>query len=229
MRTRTRRPSASMIVSLIALSVALAGTGYAASKINGNNIKNKSIAGKKLKNKAVETKKIDKRAITGGKIEKEAVTGAKIKASSTPFSRIVQMASGDSSLALGDDFVVYPLDDSTYTQGADEVNSFAGAMDVRFAAGCTQPRRATAVLLLDAADPLDPTIEDVVAGGVVEDEGAGEVTKRVNLGTFQGFGGPRFQPGADQSHTLQLIASRECNAGDGVTATFGGADVIATK
>ncbi|MGB6425005.1 MAG: hypothetical protein WBF18_06985, partial [Solirubrobacterales bacterium] len=88
---------------------------------------------------------------------------------------------------------------------------------------------ATAVLLLDAADPLDPTIENVVAGGAVEDEGAGEVTKRVNLGTFQGFGGPRFQPGADQQHTLQLIASRDCDTGDGVTATFGGVDVIATK
>ena len=229
MRIRIRRPSPSLVISLIALSVALAGTGYAASKINGSKIKNDSIAGKKLKNKAVETKKLDKKAVTSGKLGKEAVTGNKIKNSSTPFSRITHMASGDSSQALGDDFVVYPLDDDTYTQGADEVNDFVGALDVRFAAGCTQPRRVTAVLLIDAADPLDPQVEDVVAGGVVEDEGVGEVTRRVNLGLFQGFGGPRFQPGTDTSHTLTLIASRDCDTGDGVTATFGGADVIATK
>ena len=229
MRMRIRRPSPSLVISLIALSVALAGTGYAASKINGSKIKNDSIAGKKLKNKAVETKKIDKKAVTGGKLGKEAVTGNKIKNSSTPFSRITHMASGDSSQALGDDFVVYPLDNDTYTQGADEVNDFVGAMDVRFAAGCAQPRSATAVLLLDPADPLNPTVNDVVAGGTVQDQGAGEVTRRLNLGLFQGFGGPRYQPGAEQSHTLVLIAERDCDSGDGVTAIFGGADVIATK
>jgi hypothetical protein len=153
-----------LVISLIALSVALAGTGYAASKINGNRIKNGSIAGKKLKNKAVETKKIDKKAVTSGKIEKEAVTGNKIEASSTPFSRITHIASGDSSQALGDDFVVYPLSHNTFTQGAQEVNDFVGALDVRFAAGCTQPRDVTAVLLLDSADPLDPQAEDVPPG-----------------------------------------------------------------
>ena len=68
-----------------------------------------------------------------------------------------------------------------------------------------------------------------MAGGVVEDEGVGEVTRRLNLGLFQGFGGPRFQPGTDQAHTLVLIADRDCDSGDGVTATFGGVDVIATK
>jgi hypothetical protein len=229
MKARVRRPSPSLIISLIALSVALAGTGYAASKINGNKIKNQSIAGKKLKNKAVETKKIDKKAVTSGKIEKEAVTGNKIEASSTPFSRITQMASGSSSQALADDFIVYPLDDNTYTQGAGEVNSFVGALDVRFAAGCTQPRSVTAVLLLDSPDPLNPVETDAVAFGAVEDEGVGEVTKRINVGTFPGGASPRFQPGTDEPHTLTMIAQRDCDTGDGVTATFGAADVIATK
>lgn len=44
-----RRPSAALVLSLVALFFALAGVGYTASKINGKNIKNKSISGKKLK------------------------------------------------------------------------------------------------------------------------------------------------------------------------------------
>jgi hypothetical protein len=69
---RNARPSPALVISLIALFVALGGTGYAAITINGKNIKNKSIAGKKLKNKA----------ITGAKIKGNAVTGPKVKAGS---------------------------------------------------------------------------------------------------------------------------------------------------
>ena len=45
---RLKRPSPAMVVALIALFVALAGSGYAAVTINGKNLKNRSVAGKKL-------------------------------------------------------------------------------------------------------------------------------------------------------------------------------------
>lgn len=47
------RPSPSMIVSLIALIVALAGTAYAAQTINGGAIKKQTIGGGKLKRKTL--------------------------------------------------------------------------------------------------------------------------------------------------------------------------------
>ena len=47
-RMRLQRPSPAMVVALIALFVALAGSGYAAVTINGKNLKNRSVAGKKL-------------------------------------------------------------------------------------------------------------------------------------------------------------------------------------
>jgi len=53
-----RKPSPSMVIALIALFVALGGTGYAAVKINGKNIKNRSIAGKKLKKNTLGGKQI---------------------------------------------------------------------------------------------------------------------------------------------------------------------------
>jgi hypothetical protein len=49
MRWIPRRPSASMVVALLALFVALGGTGYAASKLNGRNIVKNSVSGSALK------------------------------------------------------------------------------------------------------------------------------------------------------------------------------------
>jgi len=56
--TRIKLPSPAMAISLLALFVALGGTGYAAVKLNGKNIKNRTIAGKKLKNNTLTGKQI---------------------------------------------------------------------------------------------------------------------------------------------------------------------------
>jgi hypothetical protein len=50
---KNRRPSPAMIVALIALFVALAGTAYAAQSINGGSIKKQTIGGGKLKQKTL--------------------------------------------------------------------------------------------------------------------------------------------------------------------------------
>lgn len=68
MRKRIQRPSPALIISLIALFVALGGTGYAAVKINGKNIKKGTVTAKQLKNKT----------ITGGKIKNNTIGAAQI-------------------------------------------------------------------------------------------------------------------------------------------------------
>ncbi|MFL6137146.1 MAG: hypothetical protein ACJ74O_05025 [Frankiaceae bacterium] len=55
---RIKRPSPSMAISLLALFVALGGTGYAAVKINGKSIKAGTITGKKLKNDTITGKQV---------------------------------------------------------------------------------------------------------------------------------------------------------------------------
>src|SRR4051795_12384137 len=50
---RSRRPSAAMVVAIIALIAALAGTAYAAQTINGGAIKKHTIGGGKLKHKTL--------------------------------------------------------------------------------------------------------------------------------------------------------------------------------
>jgi hypothetical protein len=50
---RNRRPSPAMVVALVALVVALAGTAYAAQTINGGAIKKQTIGGGKIKHKTL--------------------------------------------------------------------------------------------------------------------------------------------------------------------------------
>lgn len=68
MRGRSHRPSPALVIAVIALFVALGGTGYAAVQISGKSLKNNSVPGKKLKNKTV----------TGGKVKPNSLTGAQI-------------------------------------------------------------------------------------------------------------------------------------------------------
>lgn len=67
----SRRPSAAMVVALIALVAALAGTAYAAQSINGGAIK--------------------KQTIGGGKLKKDTLTGFQIntnKLGTVPFAQV---------------------------------------------------------------------------------------------------------------------------------------------
>src|SRR5919206_1805445 len=57
-RLLNKRPSPSMAVALLALFVALGGSGYAAVQINGKVLKNGSVAGKKLKRNSVTGKQV---------------------------------------------------------------------------------------------------------------------------------------------------------------------------
>ncbi len=71
-RLRAKRPTPALVISILALFVALGGSAYAASKIGT----------KQIKNNAITAAKIKKNAVTGAKIKNGAITGSKIKLSS---------------------------------------------------------------------------------------------------------------------------------------------------
>jgi hypothetical protein len=222
----SRRPSASLVISLVALFIALGSGAYAASKIGSKQLKNKAVTTKKLDNKAVSGKKLEGKAVKTNKLAPGAVTGSKIDDQSTPFSRVVHTATGDGEQALASSGTLYPLDGSTYTQKAGQINQFLGALDVRFEAGCTQPRGVTAFLAIDPVDPMAPSLNEVLAFGTLSDSGAGAASRHLDLGAYPGGPGALVPPGADQSHKLYLLAQGNCTAGAGVTATGAGIDVI---
>jgi hypothetical protein len=69
------RPSPSMVISVIALIVAMGGTGYAALSLPKN-----SVGSKQIKKNAVTASKIKKNAITGSKVKDGSLTGADLNA-----------------------------------------------------------------------------------------------------------------------------------------------------
>ena len=70
---RVRLPSPAMAVALLALFVALSGTGYAVSKLP-----KRSVGAKQLKRAAVTGPKIKRGAVSGSKIRRGAVTPSKL-------------------------------------------------------------------------------------------------------------------------------------------------------
>jgi hypothetical protein len=73
MRRKLSRPSPAMVVALIALFVALGGSGYAAVKFNPKIIKNNSVSGKKLKNNTLPGAKLTNNSVTGRKINEDTL------------------------------------------------------------------------------------------------------------------------------------------------------------
>jgi hypothetical protein len=236
---RKRLTYANVMSSLAVFLILGGATAFAAKKIGSNQlkansvttgkIKRNAVTAKKIKKNAVTTAKIKNGAVTGGKIANNTVTGANINAESTPFSRVVAKLRGTSTLGLTTEFQNYPLSPSTYTQAAEEDDTYLGAVDVTFEPGCAAPREVTAFVVLDSPNPtkLEPE-ESLVALGTTEDKGGGTVSKRVQIGPFFFFG-TRFEPGAPTTHTANLVIQGKCTGGSGIIATSGAVDVIGTK
>jgi hypothetical protein len=72
-RFRPSRPSPALVVSIIALIVAMGGTGYAAVSLPKN-----SVGTKQLRKNAVIGSKIKKNAVTGSKVKDHSLTGADV-------------------------------------------------------------------------------------------------------------------------------------------------------
>ena len=252
MKAIGRRLTYANVVSTIALFLVLAGGAAYAAKVA-----KKSVGPSQLKANAVTTAKIKANAITTRKIKRNAVANAKIKdgavesekiadgsvsftdldSTTMPFSRVVRKARGGSPLAITEVAKTFPLSEATFTQAANENDSFIGALDVTFSADCKAPRDVTAYLLIDALKPPEFESSEVVGFGYTRDEsGTGAVSRRVEIGPGGDPGGTgavatgtRFEPGSTKNHKLSLVVVGSCALGTGATATFGGVNVIATK
>jgi hypothetical protein len=245
MRAVSKRLTYANVVSTLALFLVLAGGAAYAAKVAKKSVgpaqlKANAVTTAKIKANSVTTRKIKRNAIATAKIKDGAIESAKIAdgsivlgdldSTTMPFARVVRKARGSSVLAVTEVFKVYPLSEANFTQAPTENDTFIGALDVTFSAECKAPRTATAYLLLDSVNPTAPEDADKVAAGLVEDlAGVGALNKRIELGAFAGTTPSRFEPGTTKSHKLSLVVSGKCETGSGINATFGGANVIATK
>ena len=81
---RIQRPSPALVISCIALFVALGGVGYAAAtgSIDGREIKNNAVATKDVKNNDIRGRDIRRSTIAGSDVAFNTLTGADINESS---------------------------------------------------------------------------------------------------------------------------------------------------
>jgi hypothetical protein len=88
----SRRPSPALVVAVIALFVAMVGTGYAAFKLPKN-----SVGSKQIKKEAVSGAKIKKDAVTGAKVKDQSLTGSDINLGTlgtVPSANVANTANG---------------------------------------------------------------------------------------------------------------------------------------
>ena len=143
---KQRKPSPAMVVAVVALVVALAGTAYAAGRINGNSIEKQSIGAGKLKHKT----------LTGYQINtnKLGVVPSAQRASHTYWAVVNNPAgAGNATLARASDSGI------TATESGGAVNvvfpvNVSGCADVagRNNAGTTVPGAGTAQTNTSAAN-----------------------------------------------------------------------------
>jgi hypothetical protein len=77
-----RRPSAAMVVALVALFAALGGTGYAAATLSGRDIQKRSIPGNRVVNDGLGGKQVDESKLGPVPVAQQALT-AQTAASAT--------------------------------------------------------------------------------------------------------------------------------------------------
>src|SRR5262245_21984158 len=70
---RIPRPSAALVVAVVALFMALGGTSYAALKITGKNVENSTLTGADVKNKSLEEKELEPNTLTGSRIDESTL------------------------------------------------------------------------------------------------------------------------------------------------------------
>ena len=93
------RPSPALVISLLALFVALGSGAYAANKIGTNQIKNKAVTTKKLAGKAVTAGKLAGKSVKTGKLAGRAVTTGKLAAQAVSGDILQDAAVSESKLA----------------------------------------------------------------------------------------------------------------------------------
>ena len=96
-RILRRRPSPSMIVALVALSVALAGTATALpgrARVKKDDISRAAVRSVHIKSRAIQSKHIKSRAVTRSKIARRAVSSSEVGQDALTGTNIVESSLG---------------------------------------------------------------------------------------------------------------------------------------
>ena len=120
-----RRPSAALVVAMVALFAALGGTGYAAATLSGRDIQKRSIPGNRVVNDALTGKQINESKLGQVPLAQQALT-AQTAASATTAGRATTADSATTATTAA------TAQDSQKLQGRDATAFMANSVRVVF-------------------------------------------------------------------------------------------------
>jgi len=194
MNTSKRRLSPSLIISVLALFVALGGTSYAAVKINGKDIKNNTVAGKALKKNTVTGKQVKESSL--GK-----VPSAKVADSATSATTAATATNATTAANAGNA-------DTVGGKTAAEISAPAAYAKINFTPGGATSEPDFAKGITDANLSVDSSFV-CVNGLDFDPKNASATVFRVGGGTTVAItqvdlANQSFCPGAEQA-AIQLV------------------------
>jgi hypothetical protein len=224
-RSHIRRPSPSLVISLIALFVALGGTGYAAMSLPKN-----SVGSKQLKRKAVTNSKLASNAVTGSKVKNDALTGSDILESS--LGKVPAATSADRANSATHATSADSATNATHATSAD-----SAPVPSVLAAG--QTLRGTYAMRGDASGTTNDTAASAISFAVPLSAAPTVHIITLAAATPAGCTGNAANPGADpgnlcvfEGFAFNATALQTCNPLGGATCMSGtatrfGAGVVA--
>lgn len=98
---KLKRPTTGTVISVVAITLALGGTGYAATKIGTAQLKNSSVTSAKIKDGAVSSADLASNAVTAAKIDTAAVDSPQIAGGAVTAGKIATAAVDGTKIAAG--------------------------------------------------------------------------------------------------------------------------------
>lgn len=204
MRQGFRRPSPALVISLIALFVALSGTVYAAARIDGRAIKAKSLPGNRLKVGSVPGNRLRPGALSGNNLAPGSVTGVQIDVSTlgqVPSAlNAANAESADSAQTAvdaqhaGDALSAVNAVDAQHSDNATTVNGHTvQCVDTQlFLGACWEP------------SPRDPATAPVAAANCANE--GGWLPEALQLAEFGGEPGITLDAGAEWTSDITNVS-----------------------
>lgn len=128
-----RRPSASMVVALVALFAALGGTGYAAATLNGKDIQKRSIPGNRIMNNALTGKQIKEHRLGPVRVARHALSAETAASATTAGSATTAESAQNATNAQNAENAVNAAD-AQKLQGKDSTAFMANSVRVALSA-----------------------------------------------------------------------------------------------
>lgn len=176
---RLRLPSPSMAVSLVALSVALGGTSYAAVAITGKDVRNSSLTGTDVRNSSLTGADVRNSALTGADIKNRSLSASDFRAGQLPRGATGPAGATGPQGPKGDPGAAAPRTRWVLVNAAGQIEAQSGGFTVQ-SGYVGNPAGAAGNVYIDAGEDLSDNgiVATMALQNAVDQDGDGVMNGR---------------------------------------------------